>query len=502
MSEVSITGIGGIPVDRVEYLNRDVLTQFTGVTFDSTGRGFAVGGGIYALQQILEKGARSNYQYTPTVQNQQTIDNSITVQDYNTIINTISQIAALAREGVEVTTLSGTYRSYLNGDMVQILDDVMKSLKAAGIDYPPPNNPPDNPPLTNAEKINAVKAWNEMAGFGVYDILSSAIKLRMNAEVYTDPSLKTKAGELVPITAFPTKTFTSMLEVDYIKDGNEILSNNLFNLQDALEITKKAIDTLSILQTIYNQLQVLTPSTQFYSTTLRNALYVSFSTRIEYDFAFSADDINSLYPTIFGGKTIPSWVFSSFRGMYKSTATIYFAPSGTQPIVPMTIGVSARTAREIFQAKLDLSSVRGQLLAINPTESAKSTSLAGGLLKVIKDISAQFAAISYNHSVGTVEQLYRSTNTSVFNGLFTIAAAHWIMDNQTGSPTSKDDNGIGKIGDRLTQAIKNAESLNDDQRGKVRQYLHLFEEFYKSAVNMLELLGQLFSKINGNVSKS
>lgn len=469
MSQVTIVGIGGVEVDRTEYLNRDVLSEFTGLkNYDpTTGQALLTGGGIYALKQILNKGIQANYGNTPTV------------QDYNTIVNIIGQIAALAQNGIPVTTSSGSYVSYLNGDMAQSLNDVMKSLKGAGIVFPP------DPNMTDQEKIDAVKAWQLMAGFGVNQILTDAINLRINAESYTNASVVNKLGDLIPITAYPTKTFSSLLEIDYIKDGNDLLSNNLLNLQDALKLTKQALDTLAVLQNIYNKVHVQNPDTLFYSTTLKNVLNAS--DEFADDFFFNST----------GFTNSPVW--SAFVGIYKSAATAFFAPSGTSPIVPYVVGVSSQTARQLYQSKLDLENIRSKLIAANPNAATQSTSLAGVLFKVIKDISAQFATVSYDTTLGTPKDLFLSPDSTNFNQLFVAAAQRWVLDNQNGPPTTTSDNGIGKIGERLTEAIKNAQSLNDDQRGKVQQYLHLFEEFYKSAINMLQLMAQLFTKITGNL---
>lgn len=74
----------------------------------------------------------------------------------------------------------------------------------------------------------------------------------------------------------------------------------------------------------------------------------------------------------------------------------------------------------------------------------------------------------------------------------------WVLDNYT-NPTHAAS--AGKIENDLTTAMTAAQSLNDSQKEKVRQFLFIFQEYYQSASAILSKITQIISKMAQKISQ-
>lgn len=414
----SITGIGNVNVDNAEYVSPTVLQQYAQQ--------------ILNLKTLLDK--RSGTDYTPTV------------SDYNAIVQAINNITTLAKSGVQ----SSGFTSYLNQDLADNLNSVMGFFQAAGI--------PTASGASDDTKIAAVTQWQDLAGFGLENVLTQGLLIRAQALTAQDVYTNTQ-GQVVrtSVTLSPGTTLQGMLETEYIASGNQLIASNLSSLQTALSATQNAVNILNVLQNYMNGITLNMPAQSFAST--------------------------FTLPT--GGS------LDDFKTQYRAAASAYF-----KQLIPQ--GVLSNTAAEdLYAAKIRLNSVLVNLEKINPTQNNRNipNTLANQIYLVLKDISAQFSAVGYT---GDINNLYL-TNPTLFESTFRPAVQTWVLDGQQktiGASTLQSQ--IGAIQNHLSIAVSSAQNLNDTQRDNVRSYMYVFQQFYKTASTMLDMLTQAIQKIGQN----
>lgn len=165
------------------------------------------------------------------------------------------------------------------------------------------------------------------------------------------------------------------------------------------------------------------------------------------------------------------------QGAYNTQASAFF----NKPITPtfnLTDGTpsAADFVNNLVAAKNQLASEISNLSAITPP-------LAGG-------------GVDPNSLLAKLKGVLADLNTAgVSSGNFA-AAQSWTLDGYTSTA-----GGGGQIQQNLTNAVTAGQSLNDTQTQSVRQYLYLFEEYYKSASAVLTKISQLIEKIGQNISK-
>ncbi len=229
--QVPIIGIGAAHATYAEYLSVNVLQAFTA--------------DIAPLKQIFLK------------------DGSlITPADYDSILAQIQQLAELAQNGRTDTNGQTTFQSYMNQAMVDTLNGIMRTFALVGI---PPSS--GSPSLSDAQKIATVQAWQNLSLFGVdvNQALNDALSLLPNSIQYqvsvTQPG--TGIPQTLTVEAHPTRTLLSMVQIEYLSIGNQIIGENLGQLQQALSTTQAVLNSLTTAQNILNQIQVINPQPPF-----------------------------------------------------------------------------------------------------------------------------------------------------------------------------------------------------------------------------------------------
>lgn len=485
--DLSIVGIGTVSVNPAEYTTHKILDQYLA--------------NIRTLKEVFDKRASNPNSTTP-----------LTVFDYNQLIFALRNLSALAKNGVVEEDGS---TSFLNMTMANQLNDLMKSLKAVGLspsspDFPSISDPPTEEQL---EALMLVQQWQNLAGFGVEEMLAAPFLV---FSAYT-AEVKDKLGQIrtIEVTPSPTRTLQSMVEVEYIKNANELIFNRLASLEEALHTTQDIIGTLTLIQNIANQIQISDRQPPFRFPPVVNADIPS-SVR-----AIIAGMIPDFLGGIFGSleemlaadaangtNTFASGVnfylnqggHDRFYDFYKAISSAYFSklfPSA----VPITFsGLDLLNAKQLLAAQL------AELQQQNPTAAASANSLAANLMKVIKDISAHFVqsiqvVISSTivdpdlPPVVVTSTIKISLSAGSDPALLLQALKTWILDGQDVKLGLDVENTAGLIQDNIGAAIRTAENLNDTQKEDVRRYLFLFEEFYKSAGNILRKLTDLLEKI-------
>lgn len=350
---------------------------------------------------------------------------------YDQLVNYVNGFKTIARDDPE---------NLFAFTMAEPLSNILKSMKAAGIDV---DNPNFNANIPVSEKIVRLQRWHDLGGFGIAEALQQAI---------TIPN---------------TRSIQAMIELDYVKTGNDVIFDSLTNLESALTNTKGILDTLATVQDISNQLTVANNNTakfKFppqtpsevppYIITIFGGTQQSHLNAITADLA--AGDAQAKYNT--------------FINRYKIYASAFFMQQFP------TVTASTGYINQLLAAKNSLMSQLVALEALSPSNNRNvANTLAANIYKVALDISGAFAVPGRDQ----------------FTALKT-----WIMDAQNllvSNPAYSTT--TGQIQDKITQAIRAGESLNDTQKENVRRYMFLFEEFYKSANAVLSKINQLIEKM-------
>lgn len=438
--DMTIKGLGIAQVQYTEYQSQDVLNAYSQYMTN--------------IKNYLD--------LIPTLTNS---PNLTTV--YDNLIGTLSQLSSLVQNGLtENPGTANQYQSFVTNDMAQNISNVMNGLAAAGI---PPSQPLSSSPQDQNTKIELLNNWSSLAGFGIEDSLKNAIALVVNTQqvTSTDPVTGVTTVGTVPITS----TLQSMLELNYVKEGNDLISGKLGSLSSALNITTGVITTLTALQNLANHIQVTIAQTPPASVT---------------------------NPDV--GNTSDSNVqVANYKGNYETAASAYFSQ-----VYPSAIPTNTDPTT-LYGLKLALSAQVASLLKQNSDASANIqsvSSLAARLYTVMKDISAQFSAITVTGTGGLTGLALYNSNKTLFASAYKSAASNWILDGDVkGMSTSSVTNNPGPIMQNLTYAIQQAENVNNSQSDTVRQYTQIFQEFYQTASAMLQDLLDTIQKIDQGIKK-
>lgn len=176
-------------------------------------------------------------------------------------------------------------------------------------------------------------------------------------------------------------------------------------------------------------------------------------------------------------------------------------PRGTFPSAYLSAGVSASaykrmasaffgqpifvSAGGIFAASVHfVSTVQSLLVAMTSVITALSTS----------QVTTSAGGMDPNGLLAQMKDVFRDLQNASSSNL---GLVNWVDDNYNavGSGASK----AGLIQQNLTNAITAAESLNTTQTETVRNFLYLFEEYYKSASAMLQQITQIIQKMADNI---
>lgn len=254
-------------------------------------------------------------------------------------------------------------------------------------------------------------------------------------------SVPSVAPPTVPATSISpyssAHTLQAFIELIYIKTANNTLVAQMASLEQSLITTKGTMDTLTQLQNLHNLVAVKAKG------------------------AFPSANFAS-------GVTVSA---------YRRAASAFF---GT----PVSVSASFLSGGYAgFQAQMQ--TIRSQLVSeiaalsgTTPTISGRedSNSLLAKLRIVLKDIDGTNAA---NSQAGAMQ---------------------WIVDNYNKTATA----GVisaGLIQQHLTNAITAGQSLNTTQTESVRNFLYLFEEYYKSASAVLQAISQIIQKMADGIAR-
>lgn len=330
------------------------------------------------------------------------------------------------------------------------------------------------------------------------------------------------------------QSLQAMIELVYVQSANDVLYNNLQSLQSYLGTTQNTMNVLTQLQNLHNEITV-DPVGNFssgYWTAYTYASTISLRNGTGGPAPFTAAN--------FQGGISPGGVTFVTQQLLDSPVTVNgttyqfqgLPASGT--IVPAGTYTATITERKWVPASTYITGAGGE----GPYETAMSAYFGNPT-----NISASFGSGGFNAFSQQMLQLKAEISTQLIPGLSasqvrlpvpagsppgTLGATDpqsllgqmrlvlknldgtnftniqssvaWLTDNYNTLTTAASGSQGGQTQQLITNAITAAESLNTTQTESVRNYLYLFEEYYKSATSILQQMTQLIQKMADNIA--
>ncbi|GEM_PF-2263681 len=428
----NIKGLNNPVLVHSEYTNSEILNRWA-----DQDDGFFV-----TLNRVFARGKTLVRDNTGTIV--RVDEDPVTTQDAIDLQEDLQRILQLAQTGVQVD--GKTF--YLTYEMATALDKIMKTLDAVGFNL--------NANLSDTAQVEANRQalgrWADLDDVGLREIV-------------------VQAGNAVS----NSRSLQAMIELEYVKVGNQLIGDQLEQLDTALNATKDALFWLEKAQLLKNN---LTPESRqsdasFYARIFAEAGNTPGGRESEGYFTEIARGEGSFsqFTRFFtttgggqisapGGRTGPGTFEAFFK---RALEDIFNEPLGVSP------DDVAQNLAEFNEVRNGLAAVRARLQEVGGGEITEGTlaDKIGIMLQQINDIG------------NTDEE--RFTN--------------WIVDFYD----AKEFTQSGDQQRTLTETITAATSLNDRQKEDLRRFLFVFEQFYKSASAMLQAIDRMTNKMASNI---
>lgn len=323
-------------------------------------------------------------------------------------------------------------------------------------------------------------------------------------------------------------SINALVELVYVRIGNEVMAQSLSKLEGAISATKQALDALSTVQGLQNMISVKSKSAIPFTFSAANQTVtytkvsilgttssltfipagVTTTTILTFPFsetvgtpALVTDTILTLTATTVATIVVNNNA-SNYMSAYNLVASAYYKPidpffsisvppaNATDP-VPSAVAITATTSAQLTGAQLTAFNwYKGQLLS--------SRGILSGLISALGPLTPTLPNGNQDPTtllakLKIVYQNMPSTNTS-FSGF-----KNWVLDGYaTHNSTSVANQGL--IQQQITNAIVAGESLNSSQNASVRRYMFIFEQYYQSATSIISALNQSMLNIARKVS--
>lgn len=335
----------------------------------------------------------------------------------------MANLRELARSGLDVTTVDKDGKPtaghmLVTNDMARQIDLLSRSMGAAGI--------------TGTPDLTGLLRWRDLGVEGVNILVN-------------------RAGMAID----NNRSLQSLIELEYVRTGNEVLSQQLNALYDAMSSTKSVTEILTKLQDIRN---LITPAES------------------------KPVDVSDL----------PDDLEEATEEYNEEADEAYKDP--IDPVVDYKGKNPQDVIQDVTQLRKDLSEQLTKLDLLNPptindqgVAQRDSNSLAGKIEIVLNDMKKFF-----------------ETNGDGNPDISQVELEAWIIDNLDKHIDTDDAelaNAAGDVQRNLMGAIQAATNLNDQQKEDYRRYMFVFEEFYKSASSMLSRISQMIEKMAQNAGR-
>jgi len=390
---------------------------------------------------------------------------NVSAADVNALFGAITNLKLGAVAGIDTATgqpiPSGQgptgEQAFLTYGMADSLDRLLKSLEAAGFDTV-------TPPVAGADtddRIERLRLWQDLDDVGLREILVTM-------------------GEAVT----SNRTLQALIELEYVKTGNDLIGDNLESLDEALRITRDALDTLARAQELKNRLEAAVR-----------------------EIGTDEGDIGHFDEP--PGNDLD--IYDQPRN-YENSYEFAIEEAFGEPL-GVSINFNEADLTEYSIVMNDLAQLRAQLLEIDPEAPLiEDLDVVLGNMRTTPDgqspVDIPDVNLEYNEGddvlelgeVGAGDDLIFdfSDPESDISGQRedTInAMAFWIYDGYAVS----DQVDAGVFQRNLTRAITSAQNLNDTQKEDLRRFMYLFEQFYKSASAVLQAIDRMINKMAQNI---
>lgn len=308
----------------------------------------------------------------------------------------------------------------ITASMAKVIDSLLKSLRAAGASV--------GVGVANNISVTDLQRWHDLYLQGIDSVLSVGVRV---------------GG------ATATRSVQSLIELEYVRAGNEQIFSALSQLKDAMSLTQSALLLLSDLQHLKDKVQAevrSNPTGAFFGN-------IDFITGAYANAGISttkAQDLPGHYHDDL------DQFFSNRLGVTVSDTT----PTGVNAIIAEGNALQTR-----------LSAVIAQVALVIPRSADKST-----LTDKLDQVKANITD----------------------NGIIA-----WMLDNygpgQFNNPSvpvvGQDTTKAGDFQKNLTQAVQTAQNLNDTQNTSLKTAMFNFQEFYKSAGDLLTALNRIIQQM-------
>lgn len=340
----------------------------------------------------------------------------ITADDAAALGQARASLLALASGGVStqskdpITGDTVVSTKLVTQDMARQIDLLLRSMTAAGI--------------TGSPDVTGVLRWKDLGVEGV-----NLVVIRAAQAIDNNRSLQ------------------SLLELEYVRTGNEVLAEQLNKLYDAMTATQKVAKTLTSIQDVRN---LLKPEE-------RKGIDMTGVTNInQYNTAADAAYKDPIKPVV------------DYQGR------------NVQDVINSVYTYRAQLGAELTELdKLNPPQIDNNGMAVRDPSS-----LAGQIDQVLKDMKRFFEDGGNGNPDITQPELEA-----------------WIIDNVDKKPGEPGADTAGDAQRHLEAAIQASTNLNDRQKEDFRRYMFVFEEFYKSASAMLNAINQLIAKMAQNAGR-
>lgn len=411
----------------------------------------------------------------------------ITQEDADNVSQALSNLTDLAQNGLVRAYGDAPPQTYfLTQQMAANLDLIIRSFKATGAISPTES-------LSDAQ----LEKWKDLSVTNpvIQNVLSSALQAQSAAH-----------------------SIQALIEMEYVVTGNQLIQNKMQNLADALDLTKGILATLSNIQEARNGGVTMTtpPGIDFkYGGTVISviAAHQTHVTTVQFITKTHGTIRTTTHQTYYMTRALTTWRLvksvGEYANLYSARASAYYG----HPLVPQIPDSLVTTG--FFGVPL-----WGQITAAGSAYLDKILSYRQSLLLQLPTLSASTSAADRadsNSLYNRVKSVLNGMSVYLHQALITpanapdiafrrgVALASWLSDGyanpligttaggQVFLPPAGSSSGADQRA--LTNAITAAESLNDQQKQQVNQFLFVFEEFYKSASSILQRLSQIIERM-------
>jgi hypothetical protein len=369
---------------------------------------------------------------------------TLTAADVANVNAALAALQTLATNGLQANSTANivppvvtmkTY--YLTTQMATNLDLLYRTFSAVGATG-------TSPPTVTLPQL---KQWKDLS------TVSTTIQDVLQAATYAAAS---------------NRSLQSLIELEYVKTGSDLIGEKLSGLNDALTVSNNVLNSLANLQDIRNRMVVNQPVGYVFPTSIM------------------------IDPNSDGKSGIHA---ADIMSAYRGKASQYFNATIVPQVSPSLISGGATTATG-DATYAQLLAIQKSLLAFIPALSAVigSAGLAdsNSLYNRIKKISQDFTDMFQN---GGIAAASLTTATDKAKAMQT-----YLLDNNV-SAFKVTGHSTGDGQSDLSFGITAGQALNDTQKEDVRRFLNVFEEYYKSAASILQRISQMIEKMAQNISR-